>query len=196
MVSIAAAVPPSSTASTARTENQFYTSTAGFNGVYYYSSVATSANLQNFTSQILSTSFTVTAVDVVRRHPLRRWRRQASPAGTAADVFQIGTTGILPIAASTFTQLPGLPLNTTTQADPIFFPVDLYLTHVNTAGARCRAQHALCHGRWQEFRPRDGHQVVARQWGLGRKRSDPCIPTQARSLDSIIETGSTTAAFL
>jgi hypothetical protein len=110
--------------------NQFYTS--GFSGVYYYSSITTSANLQSFTSQILSTSFTVTAVESFGG--TLYGVGAGSSSGTNAQVFQIGTAGTLPTTANQPTTNLISP-NTTTQADPIFFPVDMFLTHTNGTGA-------------------------------------------------------------
>src|SRR5262249_45004028 len=55
-------------------------------------------------------------------------------AGTNFRIAQVGTGLPTTNTGLTVTQLPGIPTDTTSLAQPIFFPVDAYMTHLNGAG--------------------------------------------------------------
>ncbi len=188
--------------------NQFYLS--GFNGIYYFPSVVTSASLQGSQAQnqIDSTGFTINGLESYAGNlyaigtgnttgTANRIQQVgvgmpkadvsaitgASWAGGLATItanndyvvgqsvtvagvtgtsggnfngtfsitgatgtsfsYALGTaptgtpvvTGATASLQATLTQLPGIPVNSTTEPVPIFFPVDAYFTHTNGAGA-------------------------------------------------------------
>jgi hypothetical protein len=112
--------------------NQFYIAGAG-GKIYYFSSLTQSATLQGGTAGanvIATASATVTG--------LEGFNGQLYFIGggnTSGTNLVIGTVGTgYPTGTATLTQLPGIPTNSTTLPTTVYFPVDVFFTHLNGAG--------------------------------------------------------------
>jgi hypothetical protein len=110
-------------------------------GIYYFPAFTTSATLQGNNSLIsaggnLLSSPGFTTVGLESYGGTLYAIGGGSGSGTNLRIVQVGTAGTLPTTNTglTVTQLPGIPTDTSSLAQPVFFPVDAYFTHLNGAG--------------------------------------------------------------
>jgi hypothetical protein len=109
-------------------------------GIYYFSSFTTSATLQG-SNNLISAGGNLLVNPGYAVIGLESYGGNlyviggGSNVGANFDLAQVGTGFPTTNTGLTVTQLPGIPVNTTSLAQPIFFPVDAYFTHLNGAGS-------------------------------------------------------------